>query len=121
MTLVPKWIHFKHLGQESRYLHGYLRYLRWGYGVLMNATNARERSAWSDAIADEIRAERARAHLTQKDVFEAAGIPRATYLRIETGQRVADTTQLARICLALGLKVSTLTARAEDAMDQPPI
>jgi transcriptional regulator with XRE-family HTH domain len=55
-------------------------------------------------------------------VFEAAGIPRQTYLRIESGKRVVDATQLARICLALGISVSALVKRVEEAMGgQEPI
>ena len=79
----------------------------------MNAANARERSRFSEAIAAEIRAERARVERTQQDVFEEAGIPRATYIRIENAKRVPDTTQLARICQALGIPMSELIVRAE--------
>jgi DNA-binding XRE family transcriptional regulator len=119
-TVVPMWIHRKARHAETsgnKYLHGYLRYLRWVYCVGMNAANARERSAYSDAVAGQIRAERNRAKKTQKAVFEAAGIPRQTYLRIESGARVTDTTQLARICSALGIPLSTLFARVEEVLD----
>lgn len=78
--------------------------------------NARERSDWSEAVAAQIRAERAAAGLTQAQVYEPAGLPRSTYLRIEKGTRVADTTQLARILGVLGLRMSVFFARVEDRL-----
>lgn len=75
--------------------------------------NARERSDWSEAVAAQVRAERAAAGLTQAQVYEPAGLPRSTYIRVEKGTRVADTTQLARICNVLGLRMSEFFARVE--------
>ena len=79
----------------------------------MEAMNLRERSEWSDAVAAEIRAQRARAKLTQAEVIERSGLGASTYVRIEQGKRVPDVTQLWRICRALGVQPSELVARAE--------
>lgn len=75
--------------------------------------NARERSPWADATAAQIRAERAAAGMTQQQMIAASGIPRSTYIRLESGARVADTTQVARICGALRLPVSVFFQRVE--------
>lgn len=75
--------------------------------------NARERSPWSDAVAAQIRAERAAAEQTQEQVYTAAGIARSTYIRLEKGTRVAGVTQLARICGALGMPLLTFMERVE--------
>lgn len=74
---------------------------------------SRERSPWSDAVAAQIRAERAAKGWTQKQMFERAGIPRSTYIRMEKGDRVADATQLARVCGALGMRLSEFWTRVE--------
>lgn len=75
--------------------------------------NGRERSPWAETTAAQIRAERAAADLTQAEMIAASGIPRSTYLRLESGARVSDTTQLARICGALGLSLSEFFRRVE--------
>lgn len=74
----------------------------------------RERSLLAGAVAAEVRAERARHRLTQAQVAEAAGIPDRTYVRLDTGERVMDVAQLARVCDALGILPSQILARAED-------
>lgn len=76
--------------------------------------NSRERSVFSDAVAAQIRAERAAKKMTQTDLVKASGIPRTTYLRLESGERVADTTQLYRITEALGLSLSEFFRRVEE-------
>lgn len=88
-------------------------WVRW---LLMEAMNARERSDYSHAVAEEMHAERTRQRLTQQQVADAAGMSRITYTRLELGQRVADVTQLARVADALGLQMSELIARAEQEM-----
>lgn len=75
--------------------------------------NTRERSVWSDAVATQLRRERAGAGLTQKDVIELSGIPRSTYIRLEKGTRVADTTQLAHLCAVYKLTLSQFFQRVE--------
>lgn len=77
------------------------------------ADNAREQSPWSDAVAAQIRAERAAAQMTQAELIKASGLARSTYLRLEKGERVADVTQLARICGALGISLSEFLMRVE--------
>lgn len=88
----------------------YLRRLRCR---VMSAMNARERSALSQAIADQIKAERARRGLTQRDVYDGVGMARMTYVRIENGSRVADVTQLSRIAGMFGMPLALLVERAE--------
>lgn len=80
--------------------------------------NSRERSAWSDAVAEQIRAERAILHWTQKKVYEAAGLPRSTYIRLENGKRVADSTQLSRLCGVYGIPISEFFRRVEERHPQ---
>jgi len=68
---------------------------------------------WSNAIAAQIRAERAAAGITQVELFSRANLPKSTYIRIETGKRAPDMTQVAKIAHALGIPVSVLIQRAE--------
>lgn len=75
------------------------------------ATNKRERSDFSDAVAAQVRAERAAADLTQAQVYEPAGLSRSTYIRLESGTHIADTTQLAHICTALGVSIPDFFTR----------
>ena len=75
---------------------------------------SRERNEWSDAVARQIKAERAAASLTQKQVSQASGIPEVTYKRLESGARVAASDQLAAILGALRIPMSTFYARVEE-------
>lgn len=75
--------------------------------------NLRERSPISEAVADEIRGERSAQRLTQNQLADASGVHRKTLQRIESGHRVADTTQFARICQALGLSLVEFYTRVE--------
>lgn len=77
-------------------------------------TTSRERSTWSDQVAAQIRAERAASGLTQAEVITASGMTRSTYLRVESGERVADTTQLARLCGVFNLPLSVFFRRVEE-------
>lgn len=74
----------------------------------------RERSDFSEAVAAQVRAERAAAGITQAEVVRRSGLSRSTYLRIESGAHIADTTQLARICGVYGLALSAFFERVED-------
>jgi len=74
---------------------------------------SRERNEWSDAVARQIKAERAAASMTQKDVCQASGIPEVTYKRLEAGSRVMAEDQLAAILGALRIPASTFYARVE--------
>lgn len=83
------------------------------------ATNHRERSPWSDAVADVIVGERNAARLTQKDMIDRTGLSRSTYWRIEAGTHVTDTTELAKICSALNLGMGEFFHRVERRMVTP--
>jgi transcriptional regulator with XRE-family HTH domain len=86
----------------------------WDYCAM--ATNTRKPNAVSQAIAAQLRAERAAAGLTREQVYEAAGVSRSTYARIEKGSIVIDTAQLAAIAAVLGVPASDIWRRAEDRM-----
>lgn len=73
----------------------------------------RARSLWSDAVAAQVRAERAAANLTQTQLFKGAGLSRSTYIRIEKGTHVADVTELSKLCGVLGIPLSQFFARVE--------
>ena len=82
--------------------------------------NNRNRGAWTLAVAAQIRAERAAAGMTQQQVMDRSGLPKSTYLRMESGERVADVGQLAAFCAAVGIPVSALMQRAEDRLSSSP-
>jgi transcriptional regulator with XRE-family HTH domain len=67
------------------------------------------------AIAGEIRAELARQNLTYKALSEATGIPAATMTRRLKGTRPFYLEELQSIAQFLGLTLSELTERSEDA------
>lgn len=77
------------------------------------ASNNRERSPWSDAVADTVVGERNAARLTQKDMVERTGLSRSTYVRIEAGTHVTDATELAKICSVLNLGLGEFFHRVE--------
>lgn len=79
-------------------------------------TNKREQSAFSDAVARTVRAERAAARMTQAQMIEATGLSRSTLVRIESGAHVADTTEVAKICGALGLGLAEFFHRVESRL-----
>lgn len=116
---MPTWTHVKYpkcpiWGNEHRY-----RYKRCPWWITLAGMvndNRRERSDFSDAVAAQVRAERAARQMTQAGLVEASGIPRSTLVRIESGTRVADTTQLHRLTEALGLSLSEFFRRVEDRL-----
>lgn len=113
-TVVPTWNTRKRNAGEVVTQFWYLSApFRYFAGM---SDNKREQSPWSDAVASQIRAERAAAGLTQAQMVELSGIPRSTYIRLEKGLRVADITQLARICGALKMSLSLFLARVEGRM-----
>ena len=99
---------------------GQIGYLTWPNGSRVARVNegqrSRERSDWSDAVARQIASERAFRRMTQAQVYEPAGMSKATYMRLEAGARVADVSQLARICEALGLTLVEFVRRVEARM-----
>ncbi len=60
-------------------------------------------SAINQAAARMIRAQREDAGLTQQQVYELAGIPRATYSKIENGETAIDVTQIEKVAIALNV------------------
>ncbi len=85
--------------------------------VFRMGTNPRDVEALTRAIADEIRAERARQRRSQREVYEAARVARSTYVRIESASRGIDMEQFVKIADALGVSPSELVRRAERAVD----
>lgn len=76
-------------------------------------TNAQPRNLTSEAFAATLRAERAAAGLTQREVYTRAKIPSATYHRLESGERVMNTAQLGDIVRALGMSITEFVMRAD--------
>jgi len=116
--VVPKWNKCKDRSWRvavKMFLDGYPMYQIRVYLIYM-ATGAREPSDFSFTVAAQIRAERAAAKLTGAEMIEASGIKRSTYLRIESGSHVADTTQIARICGVFGISLSDFFHRVEARM-----
>lgn len=73
-----------------------------------------ERSPLSAAFAEQLRAERGAARLSQGDLATRAGLSLATIKRLEANTREMDTDQLDRICRALGLSILDFVVRAEE-------
>lgn len=85
----------------------------------MTEANGRNRSAIALAVAAQIRAERAASGLTQRQVMDLSGLPKSTYLRLESGERVADVSQLAAFCAAVGVPLAEFMHRAEERLSAP--
>ena len=117
ITLVTKWLHDKRGSGTWRYHLGDRMYQVWGGRDLLGmgtlGDNARERSSMSDSVAAQIRAERAALRVTQQQMADPSGLSRITVIRLENGDRVADTTQLARVCKAAGITLSEFFRRVE--------
>lgn len=92
-----------------------LEYHRAGFGSIVPrmSTGARKPDNWSRAVALQIKIERTTAGLTQTEVFKRAGIPRTSYILLESGKRPGDTVQIEKIARVFGLRTSELMARAE--------
>jgi transcriptional regulator with XRE-family HTH domain len=84
----------------------------------MGQERGRNRSGLTRAVAAQIRAERAASGLTQQKVVDKSGIPKSTYIRLESGERVADVQQLAAFCAALDIPLAVFMQRAEDRLDR---
>lgn len=79
--------------------------------------DARERSAWSTAVARQIRAERAARGWSQGELVERTGIPKSTLRRLESGERVQDVTQIYKIASVFGLDLPEFFSRAQDRLE----
>lgn len=84
----------------------------------VNSTQStgRKRTPEAAAFADQLRAERAVAGMSQDELAKRTGISKSTILRLEAGSRVMDTAQLGEICRALGISIGTFAARAEQRL-----
>jgi transcriptional regulator with XRE-family HTH domain len=71
-------------------------------------------SAANQEVADEIRRERSGQRKTQAEVYEAAGMPRTTYIRYETGERDIPLPALVAIANALGTTAAEIFRHAEE-------
>jgi transcriptional regulator with XRE-family HTH domain len=76
------------------------------------------RGALNWAIAQEIRERRTALDLTQAQVIAASGIKKATYERLEYGQRTASGEQLSAIGKALGTTGGRLLDAAEARVER---
>lgn len=70
----------------------------------------------SRAAGLAIESERVAARLTQEQLWTAAGISKATYLRIADGSRPVRINVLAALAAALGLEPHELIERAEQIL-----
>lgn len=78
---------------------------------------ARERSELSEAIAAQIRAERSAARLTVEQTAKQAGIPYATYRKLEDGRGTVDAEQLSRLCRKVyGITLREYFSRVEQRL-----
>ncbi|GAA3618367.1 hypothetical protein GCM10022223_38900 [Kineosporia mesophila] len=64
-------------------------------------------------IAANVRSERARLKLTQRQLGERLGVSGDTVSDIESGQRTTTANDIPRFCEALGITITELFARAE--------
>ena len=75
-----------------------------------------EKSVLNEALAAEIRAERARKKVTIKELALAAGMVESTLNRALAGQRDINVTQIGLIARALSIDPSVLMARAVESI-----
>lgn len=75
-----------------------------------------EKSVLNEALAAEIRAERARKKVTIKELALAAGMVESTLNRALAGQRDINVTQIGLIARALSIDPSVLVARAVESI-----
>lgn len=89
-------------------------YQAWVYAALMSmGQQPRRHSALSRALADEIRAQRRAIEMSQDELGKRAGVSRGQVIRIESGERVLDVTQVDAIAKALGVSMIDLFVAAE--------
>ena len=69
-------------------------------------------AAMHRATADQLRAERAAAHLTIEAAARASGLSRSTIMRLESGERPANVDQIAALGSAYGLGTHEILTRA---------
>ena len=89
-------------------------------GMNAKASNARKATPLSEAIAAQIRAERAAARLTKDDMIKRTRIGRGTYYDLEAGTKPIDVSQLAAVCEVLGISLTDFMLRADARMKADP-
>lgn len=73
-----------------------------------------DRSPLSAAFAEQLRAERAAARMSQADLAKKSGVSPATIKRLELNDREMNTDQLDRLCRALGVTIVEFVTRASN-------
>lgn len=84
--------------------------------VVSTHSTGRKRTPVSAAFADQLRAERAVAGISQDELARRTTISQSTILRLESGERVMDIGQLGAICTAFGLSIGLFAMRAEERL-----
>lgn len=69
-----------------------------------------------EAVAAQLRAERAAVQMTYQEVADRAGMEKMTVNRYMNGKRDIPMGKLAAICDAMGVRIGDLMARAEDRL-----
>lgn len=83
-------------------------------------TNARHVGAMSKAIAAELRAELARHQYSIRHFAATHTLPLSTLHKNISGKRAIDVEDLYLICNGLGISITTLITRAEQAITSHP-
>jgi len=73
---------------------------------------------YAKAVAAELRAERARQQVTVASLVERTGISKSAVLHYLNAHRIMPVGALAALSQALGVKASTIAARAEAALEE---
>lgn len=81
---------------------------------------AREHTALTDALADEVRRARLKSGRSQEEVAAATDISLSSYRRIERGERPPTVGQVEQMARALGIALSEMIRRAEDQLGGAP-
>lgn len=82
--------------------------------TLVRMDTDKERDEIRRAVGDEIRAARARRHLSQDELANASGLSHSTIVRLEAGKRTVDIIQLLSICKVLRVDAGKLLDLAQN-------
>ncbi|MDQ1110558.1 transcriptional regulator with XRE-family HTH domain [Microbacterium testaceum] len=75
--------------------------------------------AFSQAVASELRAERARKQKTVASIAETTGLSKSAVLHYLNGKRGIPTSAFALICRAMAVSPLVIFERAEKALENP--
>lgn len=78
-------------------------------GVSENTERERKEGLW----LSELKAERERAGLTQRELVEASGVSRGTLVKLETGRRPTQSRTAKKLAEALGVSIRRLAGEEE--------